>query len=226
MLPYKPSIVGYPHDYGNIQIDKHMLKCFYCKFTQIYQLTMESGAFLGASLNMLAIYPTLQGSPQASSSDRIRTALLRLSTLIRNVPWLLSDSYILYVYIYMYITEICNHVWTRVPSILAQRSTLIRLLADQLPGDPSGAGVVPHDGGHAVSSAKEGDRIPGLETKSHRISLGNIMDGLKDHKLSILWISPVRPSRVVEWFVGRCWDLYPFAGESYGRRIMTRYDTA
>ena len=87
MLPYKPSIVGYPHDYGNIQIDKHMLKCFYCKFTQIYQLTMESGAFLGASLNMLAIYPTLQGSPQASSSDRIRTALLRLSTLIRNVPW-------------------------------------------------------------------------------------------------------------------------------------------
>ena len=36
--------------------------------------------------------------------------------------------------------------------------TAPRFLADQLPGDASGAGVVPHDSGHAIPSAKEGER--------------------------------------------------------------------
>lgn len=58
-----------------------------------------------------------------------------------------------------------------------------RLLANQLPGDASGAGVVPHDSGHAISSAKEGDcghRPPGETSQSQ-------MSPLKDTVESVYW---------------------------------------
>ena len=72
-----------------------------------------------------------------------------------------------------------------------------RLLANQLPGDASGAGVVPHDSGHAISSTKEGDcghRPPGETSQSQMSPLKGTVDWLISWDMlglilpNLLWI--------------------------------------
>ena len=59
--------------------------------------------------------------------------------------------------------------------------TAPRFLADQLPGDASGAGVVPHDSGHAIPSAKEGER------RATGTEKGNLTDSESTYVYLSIW---------------------------------------